>query len=279
MTHMPASWPHWWQDRGHPLPLTGERTLPGIAHERYWFARHVVGYQIAADALAAAPTDAPAPVLDAGCGEGYGAALLASRRPLGAAVVGADMDSAAVAHAHRVYGEAARFCTAEITCAPFRDGAFGAVVASQVIEHLWDVDAWLDDVARLLTPDGTLVVLTPNRHTFTPGHDEPVSPFHVTEFAPDELRGRLTGRFRDVAVHGVVHGARLRALEDAHGVGLPQAQSSAPPERWPTWLRDAVATTRPGDFARAPAEASLDHVAVATRPAADAGPTRHPWEP
>ena len=66
-----------------PLVLTGERTLPGIPEENYWFQRHVVAYEFAAKLVAGKD------VLDAGCGEGYGAALLARDA---ASVVGTDLE-------------------------------------------------------------------------------------------------------------------------------------------------------------------------------------------
>ena len=53
-----------------PLVLTGERTLPGIPEENYWFCRHLFAYELAAGLGAGR-------ILDAGCGEGYGTALLA----------------------------------------------------------------------------------------------------------------------------------------------------------------------------------------------------------
>ena len=53
------------------LPLTGERTIPGLAEENYWFRRHEVVYQRLTDRCAGRD------VLDAGCGEGYGADLIA----------------------------------------------------------------------------------------------------------------------------------------------------------------------------------------------------------
>jgi hypothetical protein len=58
----------------HPalrLPLTGQRTVPGLAAANYWFRRHDVGYQ------QRVPHCAGAVVLEAGCGEGYGADLVA----------------------------------------------------------------------------------------------------------------------------------------------------------------------------------------------------------
>ena len=48
-----------------PLPLTGERTVPGLAVENYWFRRHEVAYLHCVDICAGRD------VLEAGCGEGY----------------------------------------------------------------------------------------------------------------------------------------------------------------------------------------------------------------
>ena len=53
-----------------PLHLTGERTLPDVPEENYWFRRHLVVYEwIAARAHGRR-------VVDLACGEGYGSAVL-----------------------------------------------------------------------------------------------------------------------------------------------------------------------------------------------------------
>ncbi len=65
------------------LELTGERTVPGIAHENYWFRRHEAAY------LDLVRHCVGAVVLEAGCGEGYGAALIAGHA---ARVVALDYD-------------------------------------------------------------------------------------------------------------------------------------------------------------------------------------------
>ncbi|BCI89999.1 hypothetical protein NIIDMKKI_52050 [Mycobacterium kansasii] len=76
------------------LTLTGERTIPDLDVENYWFRRHEVVYQ------RLAPRCAGRDVLEAGCGEGYGADLIAevARR-----VVAIDYDEAAVAHVRSRY--------------------------------------------------------------------------------------------------------------------------------------------------------------------------------
>lgn len=76
------------------LPLTGERTIPGLAEENYWFRRHEVVYRRLSGLCAGKD------VLEAGCGEGYGADLIAdvARR-----VVAVDYDAATVAHVRARY--------------------------------------------------------------------------------------------------------------------------------------------------------------------------------
>src|SRR5881396_1623850 len=55
------------------LELTGERTLPDVPEENYWYQRHVAVYAWIAERCAGLR------VADLACGEGYGSALLARR--------------------------------------------------------------------------------------------------------------------------------------------------------------------------------------------------------
>lgn len=239
-----------------PFPLTGERTVPGVAHENYWFQRHVAAYR------AALPSCAGQRVLDAGCGEGYGTALLGT---VAAEVVGMDLAPEVIAHARTAYANV-RFLVGDLTALPLPDASVDAVVNLQVIEHLPDSGRFLDEVARVLVPGGRFWCATPNRLTFTPGSDVPVNPFHVREFAPEELLAELRPRFASVRLLGVHHGPRLRAVELATRRTLPDLVLGRPPEDWPRWLRGVVAAVRPGDFVIRPqhVEASLDLLAVAT---------------
>lgn len=239
-----------------PLVLTGERTLPGIAHERYWFARHLVAYRFAA------PRCAGLRVVDAGCGEGYGTALLAATA---ASAVGVDLAPEVVAHARAAYPRA-RFVEADLAHLPLARASADAVVSLQVIEHLADVDAFLAEVARVLRPGGRFLCATPNRLTFTPGSEVPVNPFHLQEYAPAEFAAALHPRFRVEALLGVHHGSRLRALELVARRSVPDLVLARPPEHWPRWLSRVVSAVRPSDFRlRVGAlDRSLDLLAVAT---------------
>jgi len=221
------------------LTLTGERTLPGIWHENYWFRRHEAAY------LAVAPLVAQARVLEAGSGEGYGAALLAER---GAKVVIAvDADPSAAVHAGRSY-PGIRSLRADLLRLPLPADAVDVVVGLQVVEHLHDQEAFITEAARVLRPRGLLALSTPNRLTFSPGGDQPRNPFHTRELCPSELLDLTGPVFETRTLRGVAHGERLVAWERENG-SLTFAQlAGGPPESWPGELATAVRGVTADDF-------------------------------
>ncbi|MEX2292596.1 MAG: methyltransferase domain-containing protein [Acidimicrobiales bacterium] len=90
-------------------------------------------------------------VLDVGCGEGQVVRLaLEGEADL---AVGADPTWAQIDVAAR-RGGGARYLRAEASGLPFRSGAFDAVVACLVFEHIRDVDDAIAEVARVLEPGG-----------------------------------------------------------------------------------------------------------------------------
>ena len=239
------------------LVLTGERTLPGIPDENYWFRRHEAAYARIAPFLTGAR------VLEAGTGEGYGADLL--RRSGSGPVTGVDYDASAAAHAAVAY-PAMTTIRGDLQRLPFRAGAFDAVVHMQTIEHLHDQPGFLAECARVLRPAGTIVVSTPNRLTFSPGGVAPLNPFHTRELAAAELRELLAPAFVVSRLCGLRHGRRLRRFEARNG-GLITAQLAGPPDTWSPQVRRAVHRVRAGDFVvdDHDVDASLDLIAIGWR--------------
>ncbi len=231
------------------LALTGERTLPGIASENYWFRRHQAAYLHLREEV-----QGPR-LLEVGAGEGYGAALLAERAP---AVLALDYDALAIAHLARRYPELAA-ARANLAALPVAGGSVDTVVSLQVIEHVWDHPQFVAECARVLRPGGLLMLSTPNRLTFSPGAgsaDKPVNPFHTHEFTAAELCRLVAGSGLEVvAVRGLFAGPEVAALDRryaAHG-GFVAAQLATPPERWTAELAADVAAVRWQDFRIAPA--------------------------
>ncbi|HEV8584861.1 MAG TPA: class I SAM-dependent methyltransferase [Methylomirabilota bacterium] len=100
----------------------------------------------------------PGRLLDVGCAGGELAALLAER---GWKAHGAEGEPALV-EAARARGVDARAMDLDRAPLPWPDGAFDAVIAAEVIEHVVDTDRLLAEMARVLRPGGVLVVTTPN---------------------------------------------------------------------------------------------------------------------
>ena len=150
----------------------GERTVPGIPAENYWFRRHEAAYEFAL------PYVAGRSVLEVGCGEGYGTALLASSA---GRVLGVDYDALTVAHAAASYPRAS-FVRANLAALPVPSASVDVLTTLQVVEHVWNHPEFVQECLRVLRPGGLLLVTTPNRLTFSPGLDEPVNPFHTREF-------------------------------------------------------------------------------------------------
>jgi SAM-dependent methyltransferase len=244
------------------LPLTGERTVPGLAEENYWFRRHEVVYERLAGRCA------DRDVLEAGCGEGYGADLIAdvARR-----VIGLDYDESAVVHV-RARDPRVEMLHGNLAELPLPDAAVDVVVNFQVIEHLWDQGQFVAECFRVLRPGGALLISTPNRITFSPGRDTPINPFHTRELNAAELTALLTtAGFAVEAMLGVFHGSRLAELDERHGGSIIDAQiaralADAP---WPEDLLADVASVATDDFDVVDdrdIDDSLDLVAIAVRP-------------
>jgi SAM-dependent methyltransferase len=166
--------------------FTGERFMPScsgeIAYEhwhRYAFARRFVGGKR---------------VLDAACGEGYGSALLST---VASSVIGIDIDMVTIDRARAAYGGAkrVRFIASSCTGLPLPSASIDVVVSFETIEHLTAADqlGMLIEFARVLTPDGLLVMSSPNRRLYRDVRNY-VNPYHLQELYRDDLARLLAKR-------------------------------------------------------------------------------------
>ncbi|HKG35299.1 MAG TPA: class I SAM-dependent methyltransferase [Solirubrobacterales bacterium] len=189
-----------------PLALTGERTLPDVPEENYWYRRHLAVYEWIGERVAGQR------VADLACGEGYGAAVLA--RTAGD-VVGVDANPEAHEHARLKY--AAGNLRFERTLVEQFDEARDAVVFLQTIEHVPEPGELLGRFARLAPVS---YVSTPNRLTLaSPGAEKSDNPWHLREYTIAEYRDLLEPHFARVDVLGLFHARKLRLHEIAIGLG------------------------------------------------------------
>lgn len=129
-------------------------------------------------------------VLDAGCGR----SLFTEIRPRWPFdVVAADVEHDLLRERKAAFPDV-RWVVAGALPLPFADGAFDAVFAGELIEHLVSPAEGLREFARVLKPGGTLVLTTPNRLRLANVADRsqrPYSPDHLSELSYDELRQML----------------------------------------------------------------------------------------
>jgi SAM-dependent methyltransferase len=150
-------------------------------------AEHLARYWLAADLASGLD------VLDAGCGVGYGAEMIA--RAGASRVVGIDLAPEVIATASERVGEVADFQVGDVQDLPFDEGSFDVVVCFEVLEHLEDPEPAITALNDVLREGGLLIVSSPNRGVYPPGN-----PHHLHEFTLEELRDSLTARFANVVL-------------------------------------------------------------------------------
>ena len=167
-----------------PVP---ERFVPDAMRGQLVAAEHVARYTWASAFCSGRR------VLDAGCGAGYGSELLNSA---GAAeVVAVDSSEAALQLARAAVSPGVTCELGDVTELPYPDDSFDGVVCFEVIEHVEDPERVMDELARVLRPDGLLFISSPNRDRYVPGN-----PHHIHELVRDELQAMLDARFASARI-------------------------------------------------------------------------------
>ena len=235
-----------------PLSLTGERTLPDVPAENYWYRRHLVVYRWIAERCRGLD------VVDMACGEGYGSAVLAERA---ARVTGVDANPEAHEHARLRYGRpGVRFVRDLVETF---DEPCDAVVFLQTIEHVQNPGEILDHLRGMLRPGGVAYVSTPNVLTLAPeGAEKSGNPWHVKEYRAEEFRELCEAHFERVELLGLFHARKLRLHERAIELGWddlhPRLGITRPFYEWFTpAISEHDFALRPGGLDRA-----LDFLAV-----------------
>jgi SAM-dependent methyltransferase len=231
------------------LALTGERTLPDLPEENYWFRRHLAVYEWIGARVAGLS------VADLACGEGYGSDLLArSARE----VIGVDANPEAHEHARlRYLRPNLRY---ERDLVESYRGPCDAIVFLQTIEHVEDPGGLLD---RFAAAAPVSYVSTPNRLTLAPaGAPKSDNPWHLREYTPREYLDLVAPAFGSVELLGLFHARKLRAHELALRLGWDRAHAGLRVTK-PFYSRFVPAISeRDFQLRGGPLERSLDLLAV-----------------
>ena len=173
--------------------FTGERFEPNLQGEIR--LEHYHRYALALE-LVKGKT-----VLDLACGEGYGSFMLSKHA---AAVLGIDLSNEVIFHAQKKYAkktENLHFQQGSASKLTLQDSAFDVVVSYETIEHLYEQSEMLEEIRRVLKPDGILIISSPNKPVYSKNGDYQ-NHFHVKELDFREFDQLLKKQFKAVEYFG-----------------------------------------------------------------------------
>lgn len=168
------------------IEATGERFIPELMGGQLIEAEHVIRYALGARVCAGRQ------VLDAGCGVGWGTLLMLESGATSVSSI--DIDAEAVENARR-RAPAADIRQGDLADLPWPDETFDLVVCFEALEHVHQQQRVLDELVRVLRPDGLLMVSSPNPRVYPAGN-----PFHVHELTPEELQATVQSRLPNVSL-------------------------------------------------------------------------------
>jgi ubiquinone/menaquinone biosynthesis C-methylase UbiE len=178
-----------WERPKQELQFTGERFTSKISGQieiehlhRYFLARELSRGKA---------------VLDIASGEGYGSSLVSQ---VAKSVVGIDIDADTVLHASQAYkNPRLNFVCADLLAMPLANSSIDFVISFETIEHIYDHLSFINEIHRILKPNGTLMMSTPDRDVYSPADSQP-NLFHVKELAFDEFKQILEQNFKSVSI-------------------------------------------------------------------------------
>ncbi|SKA35857.1 Methyltransferase domain-containing protein [Chitinophaga eiseniae] len=205
------------------LIRTAERTSDATSINNYIFYRHLFAYNSIPSCYLTGKD-----VLELGCGAGYGMKILSETTNTYVAV---DKKKPAVnLETSNIQYHQCRL--PDLQTIP--DERFDTIICFQVIEHIEEDDLLLAEIKRILRPNGSAFITTPNRSTTLVRN-----PFHIREYTPGEFSRILLRHFTHVEVMGVYGNEKVTAYYEANKKSVAKILSL---DRWnlvnraPAWL-------------------------------------------
>ena len=161
-------------------------------------------------------------VLDLGCGDGYGAHLLAQHAK---EVVAVDKDKKIIQQAKQKYNlPNLDFYIQDVSqLHKYFPYAFDVVCCFHLIEHLTTPEYFLEEVAkRLVHPAAVLLISTPNRYSPLRESTGLQSPYHECEYTASEFRNLLSMNFRDVTLYTLQGSSKVQQFQELRAQRIHQ---------------------------------------------------------
>lgn len=151
-------------------------------HQRLLKAYHVAAPMVKGD------------LLELGCGEGRGVALLSENTD---SFLGLDKLDEVIRKLKQKFPDK-NFESSTFPPVSLPDNSFDTVVSFQVIEHIKNDELFLSEIGRILKPGGTAMLTTPNiKMTLSR------NPWHIREYTADELEAKAKKYFSKVEMKGI----------------------------------------------------------------------------
>lgn len=163
---------------------TAERHSATLISDNVMHQRHMIAYFEASERIHGR-------VLEIGSGEGYGIAYLSPKTTEYHAI---DKFPSRLEGTENVHF----YQMAVPPLTNIQDNYFDFVVSFQVIEHINDGAFFLREIFRVLKPNGTLILTTPNREMSLTRN-----PWHVREYLSKEMEVLIKPIFESVEIKGV----------------------------------------------------------------------------
>ena len=164
---------------------TGERMVPEYHKGKLLYGEHIVRYESLKQFISGKR------VLDIASGSGYGTKIIGR---FAKAVTGVDNNEDAIKYARANFAaENVTYKQGDGLAIPLEDSSVDVVVSLETIEHIEDYEAFLEELKRVLVPDGVAIISTPNDIESPKGNH-----YHVHEFLFDEARNAFRKHFKNV---------------------------------------------------------------------------------
>lgn len=145
-------------------------------------------------------------VVDCACGCGIGSRIFLERKCL--KLKAFDVSGKAIEKAKKNCKDFsnAEFLVSDATSLPVEDGSADVFISLETIEHIWEDNKFIREIARILKEDGNFICSTPNREISNPNsrlNDKPWNEFHVREYGESDFRLVLERYFEAVDIYGL----------------------------------------------------------------------------